>query len=198
MVYETAVVLRVDANEEAQAKFVTSIKDIITKFKGELVSENNWGIKTFAQPTKKKIARGNYFYFMYQGNTEIVNELERQFRINEDVLKFMSVKLGLTKDLEKIKKDHERVPGGSQDDKREMDKEKRMFSKKKSCWFSANKTFPDWKDVSTYSWLVNEFGKITPARISGLKPKYQRMATVAIKRARCMGLLSYISSRTAD
>lgn len=198
MVYETAVVLRVDSNEEEQAKFVTQIKDIIQKFKGELVSENNWGIKTFAQPTKKKIDRGNYFYFIYNSDHDVVDEIERQFRINESVLKFMTVKLGEEKNIEDIKKLHLDRPTVTLDQKKDLDKEKRMFSKKKSCWFSANKTSPDWKDPSTYSWLVNEFGKITPARISGLKPKYQRMATVAIKRARCMGLLSYISNRVAD
>jgi ribosomal protein S18 len=72
-----------------------------------------------------------------------------------------------------------------------------MFSKRKSCYFSAKKTQPDWKDPSTYSWLVNEFGKISPARVTGLRPKYQRMATSAIKRGRCMGLISYMSNNVA-
>ena len=73
----------------------------------------------------------------------------------------------------------------------------KMFSKRKSCWFSEKKTTPDWKDPSSYAWLVNEFGKISPARVTGLRPKYQRMATSAIKRGRCMGLISYMSNHVA-
>jgi small subunit ribosomal protein S6 len=51
---------------------------------------------------------------------------------------------------------------------RDLDKDRKMFSRRKSCWFSAKKTSPDWKDPSSYAWLVNEFGKISPARVTGL------------------------------
>jgi ribosomal protein S18 len=77
------------------------------------------------------------------------------------------------------------------------DKEKRMYSKRKSCYFSAKKTSPDWKDPKSYGWLVNEFGKISPARITGLTPKFQRRACDAIKRGRTMGLISYTSGDIA-
>jgi ribosomal protein S18 len=77
------------------------------------------------------------------------------------------------------------------------DKDKKMHSKRKSCWFSAMKTSPDWKDPKSYSWLVNEFGKISPARITGLTPTFQRRANEAIKRGRNMLLISYQSNETA-
>lgn len=79
----------------------------------------------------------------------------------------------------------------------DVDKDRKMFAKKKSDWFIAKKTSPDWKDPSTYSWLVNEFGKISPARVTGLTPKNHRLAVAAIKRGRAMGLISYLSSHTA-
>ena len=79
----------------------------------------------------------------------------------------------------------------------DVDKDRKMFAKKKSDWFIAKKTTPDWKDPSTYSWLVNEFGKISPARVTGLTPKNHRLAVAAIKRGRAMGLISYLSSHTA-
>ena len=72
-----------------------------------------------------------------------------------------------------------------------------MFARRKSCWFTANKTAPDWKDPMSYAWLVSEFGKISPARVTGISRKMQRLATVNIKRARGIGLLSYMSGRTA-
>ncbi|MBF0300266.1 MAG: 30S ribosomal protein S18 [Oligoflexia bacterium] len=79
----------------------------------------------------------------------------------------------------------------------DVDKDRRMFSRKKSCWFCAKKTDPDWKDPSSYAWLVNEFGKISPGRITGLCAKHQRHATTAIKRGRNICLIGYISGRTS-
>lgn len=79
----------------------------------------------------------------------------------------------------------------------DVDKDRKMFSKKRSDWFLAKKTSPDWKDPSTYAWLVNEFGKISPARVTGLTPKNHRLAVACIKRGRAMGLISYLSNHTA-
>lgn len=79
----------------------------------------------------------------------------------------------------------------------DVDKDRKMFAKKRSDWFLAKKTSPDWKDPSTYAWLVNEFGKISPARVTGLTPKNHRLAVAAIKRGRQMGLISYLSNHVA-
>lgn len=80
----------------------------------------------------------------------------------------------------------------------DIDKDRKMFSKKRSCWFCAKKTEPDWKHTSTYTWLVNEFGKISPARVSGLCAGHQRSSKRAIKQGRNIGLLSYLSNRVAQ
>lgn len=76
----------------------------------------------------------------------------------------------------------------------DMDKDRKMFSRKKTCWFCAKKTEPDWKDPHSYAWLVNEFGKISPSRISGLCSSHQRHATTAIKRGRNMCLIGHITN----
>src|SRR5690606_23947527 len=134
--------------------------------------------------------RGHYFYFMYKANSDVNQEIERRFRISEDVLKFIFIKLA-----DDDKKQAEIVKGyknptntAKSEGSIDSEKEKKAFQKRKSCYFSAKKTAPDWKDPSSYAWLVNEFGKISPARVTGLRPKFQRMATSAIKRGRCMGL----------
>ncbi len=50
----------------------------------------------------------------------------------------------------------------------------------------------DYKDIALLKSFVNERGKITPSRSSGLCAIHQRKLTRAIKRARSMSLLSYI------
>jgi small subunit ribosomal protein S18 len=51
----------------------------------------------------------------------------------------------------------------------------------------------DFKDVKLLSRFVNEQGKVLPSRITGLTSKMQRKLTVAIKRARHLGLMPYVS-----
>ena len=73
MIYELAYVLRTEATEEAQATLSKVIKDTITEFKGELLLEDNWGVKTFAQPTSNGTRKGNYQYLIFRANGECNN-----------------------------------------------------------------------------------------------------------------------------
>lgn len=198
MIYETAYALRPEAAEEAIQKVASIVKEVVAESKGEVLVEDHWGVKTYAQPTSKGHTKGNYFYIMYKADTQVNKEIERRFNINEDVEKFIFVNLGEDKDQEACVKAYKNPALAGKDEAgRDAEKEKKMFQKRKSCYFSAKKTQPDWKDPSSYAWLVNEFGKISPARVTGLRPKFQRMATTAIKRGRCMGLISYMSNQTA-
>ncbi len=201
MIYETAVVVRAEATEDALAKIKSNVNEVITAGKGEIILEDDWGVKSFAQPTEKGATKGRYLYVMYKSEDGAINaELERRYRISEDVIKFIVIKLGRDEDQKKITDAYANPNSSKTADegksRLDLEKEKKLFAKRKSCWFSAKKVEPDWKDPSTYSWLVNEFGKISPARITGLRPKYQRSATTAVKRARAMGLISYMSGRT--
>jgi small subunit ribosomal protein S18 len=68
-----------------------------------------------------------------------------------------------------------------------------IFSKeKKFCRFTAEGIkWVDYKDVQLLKNYISENGKITPARITGTKAKYQRQLTTAIKRARFLSLLPF-------
>lgn len=198
MIYETAYALRPEAAEEAIQKVAAIVKEVVAETKGEILVEDHWGVKTYAQPTSKGNTRGNYFYFMYRADAQTNKEIERRFNINEEVEKFIFVRLGDDAKQEAIVKAYKNPSLAGKDEAgKDAEKEKKMFQKRKSCYFSAKKTEPDWKDPSSYAWLVNEFGKISPARVTGLRPKFQRMATTAIKRGRCMGLISHMSNHVA-
>lgn len=197
MIYETAYVLRTDATEEALQKIKENLSQTIKDFNGEILIDEDWGVKSFAQATESGITRGHYFYVMYKADTSANAEIERRFKISEDIIKFIVVKLGLDKHQADYVKGYKNPNTTSAEGGIDLDKDRKSFSKRKSCWFSAKKTAPDWKDPSSYAWLVNEFGKISPARVTGLRPNFQRMATTAIKRGRAMGLISYMSNQTA-
>ena len=64
--------------------------------------------------------------------------------------------------------------------------------RKKVCYFCANHIdYIDYKDVDLLKRYISEKGKILPRRVTGTCAKYQRLLTVAIKRARIMGLLPF-------
>ena len=80
---------------------------------------------------------------------------------------------------------------------REERTERRDFSRtkrRKVCAFCADKAdFIDYKDVAKTRRFLSERSKILPRRMTGICAKHQRALTEAIKRARVMALLPYIT-----
>jgi len=70
----------------------------------------------------------------------------------------------------------------------------RNDNKKKYCRFKKNGIkYIDYKDANFLLKFVNEQGKILPRRITGTSAKYQRKVTQAVKRARHIGILPYVT-----
>lgn len=68
-----------------------------------------------------------------------------------------------------------------------------MTTMTKQCFFSQNGIkYIDYKDIEILKRFLNPHGRIIPSRRSGVSAKYQRQLSLAVKRARFMGLLPYI------
>jgi small subunit ribosomal protein S18 len=68
------------------------------------------------------------------------------------------------------------------------------IKKKKYCRFKKNGIkFVDYKDPEFLKEILNEQGKILPRRITGTSLKYQRKVSQAVKRARHIALLPYVT-----
>jgi len=66
--------------------------------------------------------------------------------------------------------------------------------KKPRCYFCQNNIDPvDYKDVEVLKKFITPRGKILPARSTGTCSRHQRQLTTAIKRARMMALLPFVS-----
>ena len=207
MIYEIAVAHGSDATDEVVTKTFNGIKEAITNTGGEILIEDSWGRVRFAQPTSDGKDTGRFDYLVYSCDGTANEEVNRLIRINENVLKSIIVKLHKNETNESAIKNYKcpystTKKGSVVDDFEEkgsdLHKDRRKFSKRKSCWFTAKNIRADWKDPNTYSWLVNEFGKISAKRVSGISRKHQRWATTAIKQARTMGFMSHTSGRTAQ
>ena len=58
---------------------------------------------------------------------------------------------------------------------------------------AANTEYVDYKDLELLKRFLNEQGKLLPRRITGVNAKFQRQLTRAIKRARHVALIPYVS-----
>ena len=80
-------------------------------------------------------------------------------------------------------------------EEKKMDRPRVRRAKRKVCAFCVDKVAEiDYKDIAKLRRYVSERAKILPRRISGNCALHQRQLTVAIKRARQMALLPYISN----
>jgi small subunit ribosomal protein S18 len=71
---------------------------------------------------------------------------------------------------------------------------KKEVKVKKVCRFTQNNIkYIDYKDVKLLQKYITEQGKIIPKRITGTRSKYQRQLAIAVKRARHMAFLPYVS-----
>ncbi|MCB0393153.1 MAG: 30S ribosomal protein S6 [Bdellovibrionales bacterium] len=123
--YEGVVVLHPDTTEESQKEFFRKNKKIIEDHKGSIHSVETWGKRTIANPIKD-IKRGVYFHYTFKTQPDTIAELERTFRINDRVLRFMHTSLGdadLAKHMEAF---HDQLSATAQREKeREAKKMKR-------------------------------------------------------------------------
>lgn len=68
------------------------------------------------------------------------------------------------------------------------------FHRKKVCRFCSDRDFVlDYKDIRMMQSFVTEHGKIVPRRISGNCALHQRQLTTAVKRARNLAMVGYVS-----
>ena len=90
--YETIFIIDPDLSDEERNPVVERLQEIINQYGGFLVITDEWGSKKLAYEVKKKV-RGYYIRIDYCGTGKLVNEIERFFRIDDRVMKYMSVLL---------------------------------------------------------------------------------------------------------
>ncbi|MFC1516155.1 30S ribosomal protein S6 [Thermodesulfobacteriota bacterium] len=106
--YETIFIVDPDLSEEDRAPIFSRLNDLIPQEGGFLVMQDDWGLKRLAYEIKKK-PRGYYVRLDYCGTGALVDEMERFFRIDDRVLKYMTVLLDKDVDVEGVKEEMARA-----------------------------------------------------------------------------------------
>src|SRR3989338_5259579 len=99
--YESIFILKPTLNEEDVQKAIGKMEGIV-KQNGELIATENWGKKKLAYEVMKE-KRVIYVLLRFLGKGDLVSELERNYRIDDNVVKFLTVKLD-KKGVELLKK----------------------------------------------------------------------------------------------
>jgi small subunit ribosomal protein S6 len=90
--YETIYVLNPSTPKDAADKVSGRVEEVMGREGGTLTLVENWGRRQLAYPVAKQ-RRGVYVYLKYTGGGAVVDELERNFRMLDEVLKFQTVKV---------------------------------------------------------------------------------------------------------
>ena len=101
--YETLFVVKPTLTDEETAAAITKVKDVLAKEGAELVATDDMGMRKLAYPVDKN-DRGYYTVLFYKGEGTLINELERNLKISEDVIKFLTVKYVKNKEIAQFEK----------------------------------------------------------------------------------------------
>lgn len=88
--YETVFISDPDLSDQGREELFERVKNIIDKENGILLNVDQWGLKKLSYEIKKKL-RGYYTCVTYGGTGELVTELERNFRLSDLIMKFMTI-----------------------------------------------------------------------------------------------------------
>lgn len=102
--YETIFIVDPDLSGEEHAPLFERLKLLFSQLGGFLVSIDEWGLRKLAYEIEKK-TRGYYVRLDYCGTGALINEIERFFRIDDRVLKYLTVLLEEDVDLESLKEE---------------------------------------------------------------------------------------------
>jgi small subunit ribosomal protein S6 len=90
--YETIYILRPDSTTDVIAQVNQKIRGIIEAGGGTLLKVDNWGKRKLAYEVKKQL-KGIYLFFSYLGTAGLVEEVERNLRLTDSVIRYYSVKI---------------------------------------------------------------------------------------------------------
>ncbi|HTM20949.1 MAG TPA: 30S ribosomal protein S6 [Kofleriaceae bacterium] len=89
--YETVYVLRGDSTNDQVAEVNTRVRGIIETMGGKIIKVDNWGKRRLAYEIKKE-RKGIYLYWNYLAGAGVVEEFERNLRMLDSVVRYLTVK----------------------------------------------------------------------------------------------------------
>ena len=89
--YESVIIINPSVEEEGMKTLIQKFTDLINTH-GKLEKADELGKRKLAYEVKKN-KEGYYVIFYFEANTSLISELERNYRITDEVIKFMTIKV---------------------------------------------------------------------------------------------------------
>jgi small subunit ribosomal protein S6 len=89
--YELAVIVNAKIEEDARAGVIERVKELITRFGGNVTDVDEWGKKRLSYEIQK-MREGFYYFIHFESETSAPREIEQRMRIMENVLRYLCVK----------------------------------------------------------------------------------------------------------
>ena len=90
--YESVFIARQEISTQQADALAETFANVIAENGGTVSKRENWGLKSLAFKIKKN-RKGHYLMFNLDAPAAAINEMERQMRLHEDVLRYMTVRV---------------------------------------------------------------------------------------------------------
>jgi len=90
--YESLYIVHPEVVGDALTAMVEKFQSILTEQSAEIYKLDNWGVRKLAYPIKKA-ERGCYVQVLFTAEPEVIAEYERRLRLDENILRFLTVKV---------------------------------------------------------------------------------------------------------
>ena len=90
--YEHTIVARQDVSPTQLKQLQEKYSKIIEKYEGDIVKLENWGLMNLSYLIKKN-KKGNYIHFKLKADWRIIAELEKNEKIDKNLLRYLTVKV---------------------------------------------------------------------------------------------------------
>ena len=90
--YEHTIIARQDRSPNQLKQLEEKYADLVEKFDGSVVKTENWGLLHLSYLIKKN-RKGNYIHFKIKGTGKTILELEKNEKIDKNLLRYLTVKV---------------------------------------------------------------------------------------------------------
>ena len=89
--YELTLVVNAKIEDDERAQVIEKVKDLVTRFGGNVTDVDEWGKKRLAYEIQK-MHEGFYYFIQFEADAQCPAEVERHVRIMDNVLRYLVVR----------------------------------------------------------------------------------------------------------
>ena len=90
--YEHTIIAKQDVSPSLIKQLIEKYSKIVEKLEGDVVKTENWGLLNLSYIINKN-KKGNYIHFKIKGQSKIISELEKNEKIDKNLLKYMTIRV---------------------------------------------------------------------------------------------------------